>query len=314
MMLVMGKIQSAIVFVHIGPTIPPYLYVALEQARLFNPEEEVCLITNQQALDSSSHDFSQHAITTVPCENLVQTPEHQKFIQTCPHSASILNGFWRKAIERFFYLHEYIAARNLKHVIHLESDNMLYIDIALIKEALAEYKGIGAVFDADNRCIPSFVYIANEQAIAHMIQFIADYASHGHTDMGLLSLYRHKNSDKIACLPLIMPEYLIKHTLINTLGQRPIEASLYYNKCAQFNSIFDGAAFGQYLGGIDPNVHAHSQPGFINETCVFNPSYLRFEWRKDEQGRKVPFALCEGAAYRINNLHIHSKRLHDFRS
>ncbi len=81
-----------------------------------------------------------------------------------------------------------------------------------------------------------------------------------------------------------------------------------------FNSIFDGAAIGQYLGGINPAVHSNARPGFINETCIFNPSRIVIEWRRDEKNRNVPFAVFDGAAYRINNLHIHSKKLHDFRS
>jgi hypothetical protein len=37
-------------------------------------------------------------------------------------------------------------------------------------------------------------------------------------------------------------------------------------------------------------------------------------WEKDAQGRRVPFATCNGAKYPINNLHIHSKELEKFRS
>ena len=307
-------IHSTIVYVHLGTTIPSYLYVALEQARLFNPHTAICLITNQQAINSSKYDFEAKNLEIVSCESLAKAKEHQIFCQKCPHSDEVLNGFWRKAIERFFYIHEYIASRDLKEVVHLESDNMLYVDISTLKKAFSKYNGIGAVFDWDDRCIPSFVYIANEAAIYSLVRFLSVHAHENHFDMGLLALYKNESSrDKIDNLPLIMPEYTNKYLLINDLKQKPANPSVYFQNSELFNSIFDAAAIGQYLGGVDP-IHEDSKPGFINETCVFNPSYLTFEWRKDEQGRRIPFALCGQVAYRINNLHIHSKRLHDFRS
>jgi hypothetical protein len=307
-------VRSTIVYVHLGASIPPYIYVALEQARLFNPDTAICLIANQQAINQSRYDFREKCLETIACESFVPTKEHQMFNQKCYHSESVLDGFWRKAIERFFYIHEYIASKDLKEIVHLESDNMLYVNISMLKNAFSEYKGIGAVFDWDNRCIPSFVYIANEAAIYSLVRFLSAHAHEDRFDMELLALYKKESSpDKIDNLPLIMSEYTNEYALINALNQKPVNPSTYSQNSGLFNSIFDGAAIGQYLGGIDP-IHEISKPGFINETCVFNPSQLLFEWRKDEQGRKVPFALCGGVAYRINNLHIHSKRLHDFRS
>ncbi len=314
LLLFTNHICATIVYVHLGASIPSYIYVALEQARLFNPDTVICLIANQQAINHSGYDFGAKSLEVISCESLAPTKEHLIFSQKCPHSEDVLNGFWRKAIERFFYIHEYIALKNLKEVVHLESDNMLYIDISTMKKAFSKYKGMGAVFDWDDRCIPSFVYIANEAAIYSLVRFLSAHAHENHFDMGLLALYKNESSrDKIDNLPLIMPEYTNKYSLINALNLKPANSSVYSRNSGLFNSIFDAAAIGQYLGGIDP-MHESSKPGFINETCVFNPSQLIFEWRKDEQGRKVPFALCEGVAYRINNLHIHSKRLHDFRS
>jgi len=77
--------------------------------------------------------------------------------------------------------------------------------------------------------------------------------------------------------------------------------------------LFDGAAIGQYLGGVDPR-NQKSKPGFINESCVFNPSRFLFEWIKDDKGREIPYAIFKDCKYRINNLHIHSKNLAKFKS
>jgi disulfide oxidoreductase YuzD len=61
-------------------------------------------------------------------------------------------------------------------------------------------------------------------------------------------------------------------------------------------------------------MHALNTVGFINESCVFDPSKWTFEWLLDAQGRKVPYASYHGHKWKINNLHIHSKNLAGFRS
>ena len=91
------------------------------------------------------------------------------------------------------------------------------------------------------------------------------------------------------------------------------DPQIYCQNINFFKSIFDAAAIGQYLGGGDPRNGTHG-PGFINESCIFNPSLLVYEWLEDLEGRKVPFAVYGGEKFRVNNLHIHSKNLWQFTS
>ena len=39
----------------------------------------------------------------------------------------------------------------------------------------------------------------------------------------------------------------------------------------RFQYIFDAAAIGQYLGGIDPIHDKNDTSGFVNEICIINP-------------------------------------------
>jgi hypothetical protein len=90
-------------------------------------------------------------------------------------------------------------------------------------------------------------------------------------------------------------------------------AGAFWKHFDQFGAIFDAAAIGQYLGGVDPrNAGGADTAGFINETCIFDPSGYQYRWRTDSQGRRVPCAIDEGREYRVNNLHIHSKDLERF--
>ncbi|MEX0940418.1 MAG: hypothetical protein WDZ41_03590 [Candidatus Babeliales bacterium] len=306
----------SLVFVHVGPVLPSYTKFALEQARLFNPEAPIYLIINKNAKKDERDNFiiSTNNIITIFCEELHHSKEHQEFNENSSLNNSWREGFWRKATERFFYLDELISQLNLEHVIHLETDVMLYVNISDIFHALKRYKGIAAIFDNDNRCIPSFLYIPTKQMINTLVSFIAYRAKQGFNDMEILAHCKEKyGKEFIDFLPIIIPDYVHDHELKNQLGQKVVNSDPYHNYFDEFKSIFDGAALGQYLGGIDPR-NGQSLPGFINESCIFNPSHFIYEWEKDWQGRKVPFLTYKNKKYRINNLHIHSKKLDEFKS
>lgn len=306
----------SIVFVHLGTSLPGYLNDALAQARLFNPGASLYLIANKVALAEPCHQgfISENKISTIECEQLSASAAHRKFMAESKLDSNFREGFWKKASERFFYLEELISRDSLQHVFHLESDNMLYVDLEKLLPTFEEYSGIAAVFDSDERCIPSFVYIACPDAIRSLVDYMARNVSRGLDDMYMLAAYRRDcGKQKIELLPLIMPEYVQDYPLQKNQGGTTVrEPGVFYARSDRL-SIFDAAALGQYLGGIDPR-NGPSKPGFVNESCIFNPSRLSFEWIMDDQNRRVPFAVYRGNKYRINNLHIHSKNLSAFKS
>ena len=83
----------------------------------------------------------------------------------------------------------------------------------------------------------------------------------------------------------------------------------------KFNAIFDAAAIGQYLGGIDEfnliDKTKNNTVGFKNETCVVDYSKFEFCWKKTDKLFK-PYLKKEGQLIPIINLHIHSKKLFKF--
>jgi hypothetical protein len=79
----------------------------------------------------------------------------------------------------------------------------------------------------------------------------------------------------------------------------------------EFSWVFDGAAYGQYLGGEDPR-NGTKGPGFVNTDVDFRTDQFLYGWRADA-GRRYPTLLDgRGKEWRIANLHIHCKRLADF--
>jgi hypothetical protein len=76
----------------------------------------------------------------------------------------------------------------------------------------------------------------------------------------------------------------------------------------EFNSLFDPASYGQYVGGTMNGVPgAKPQDHYIGRLLEQHPDYT-VVWKQEKQGR-VPYFKYDGQEVKINNLHIHSKNL-----
>ena len=69
-----------------------------------------------------------------------------------------------------------------------------------------------------------------------------------------------------------------------------------------FNSVFDGAAIGQYLYGTE--MGGDGSIGFVNETTTFDPSLFKIVIQN-----KKPYWIYNNQTISINNLHMHCKNL-----
>jgi hypothetical protein len=300
----------SLVFIHIGGPVPAYCADAIAQARLFNPDCPCYLLTNQTNIDSMQPLAATHNVQLIAAESLNQTEAHTQFLKK--YRSLYSGNFWRYTSERFLYLNDFIQHYHLTDVFHLENDVMLYTDLnELLPIFKAHYPGIGAVSHNDQLCIPGFVYVANKDAMAPLAAFFAERGAQGQNDMDILGAFRYIRSATIHCLPCTVPAYVKKYGLRTAHKGHTTHPDWYLHCFKEFNAIFDGAAFGQYLGG------AHDKklgPGFVNQSCMCNPSHFTYEWRPDDQHRKIPYAVFDGKAYRINNLHIHCKNLKKFAS
>lgn len=297
-----------IVYVHIGDTIPEYAHEAISQAVLFNPECPIYMLASQAALDK----FGDPIAIGIPFEELAMSESHKSFLNDYP----INDGLFLFSLERFFYLEEFMRQFNQNHVFHFEYDNMLYADLNELLPVFQQcYLQAAVPFDNDERAIPGILYISSPESMTRLAAFIAKYASKHLYDMYMLGYYKNMTDKKgIDHLPIIHKSYAQENVLISPKKHRVKKSEDYSRNIERFNSIFDAAAIGQYLGGIDPNYNKHSEPGFINESCVFNPSKLIYVWEEDSLGRKVPYAIYKEEKQRINNIHVHCKDLKKFAS
>jgi hypothetical protein len=208
---------------------------------------------------------------------------------------SFRGGFWRLCSQRLFYLYSYIKKHDSKNVLHIENDVLLY---NMLDENLCDSK-IWITMDAHNRCIPGIMFVPNYTLLTNLIH---NY-QFDKNDMENLSIFFHTNPDKCKTFPIIMQNNLYNKN------------DIYSSNYNIFNMIFDAAAMGQYIGGVDPKNIAGDTSGFINETCVVNYSIYKFIWKDcDFSGIYRPYIVIDNNEVPIMNLHIHSKNLSKFSS
>jgi hypothetical protein len=312
----------ALVFIHLGPEPPPWLADALAQARLFNRGR--IIVAAQAAVLAQMAAPASLNVERVAVEELTVSDQHRAFHALSPLDRSFRGGFWTHTTERFFVLEALMAHLALPCAVHVENDVMLYCDLEVLAPKLAAlYAGLAATFDNDQRCVPGFIYVPRIAAIAALNDFIVEMLQklratytpeqlRGLNDMMMLGHFRTRGFALIDHLPIVPPDY--PGALRSTAGHVAADPSCYSRHFAELRTVFDAAALGQFLGGIDFRNAPDATAGFVNESCVFDPRQVNVRMTADDAGRRVPVIETPGGTCPVANLHIHSKNLRPFLS
>ncbi len=296
----------SIVLVHIGDEFFEHINTHLEQLKKFN-DCDIYL-----AISSKHFPLIKHNVKLVDIDTLEKVESHKKFLQIYNQGNFwSISNFWRTATERFFYIEAVMRNKNLTNVFHFEYDNMIYVNLEELLPIFEQNYYIAATFDNDNRCVPGFMYFKEISDLTELNKYILN--SKDKNDMEIIAAFRNSGTYPINNLPILPNTYTGEYK--STTGLITKYPDNYTCNFDKFNSIFDAAAIGQFLGGISPrnNGGVHTK-GFINESCIFNVSQFSYVWKVDNLNRKVPYLLYKGDMCRINNLHIHSKELQEFLS
>jgi hypothetical protein len=312
----------AIVFIHLGPDVPAWLPDALTQARAFNRGRIV--VAAQTAALAQLAAPASLTIERVAVEDLSVSDKHRAFRALAPFDHDFRGGFWTHTTERFFVLEALMAHLALPSAVHVENDVMLYCDLEALAPTLAAlYAGLAVTFDNDQRCVPGFIYVPQIAAITALNDFIVEMLQklratytpeqlHGLNDMMILGHFRTRGFALIDHLPIVPPDY--PGELRSPAGHMASDRSCYSRHFAELRTVFDAAALGQFLGGIDVRNAPTSTQGFVNESCVFDPRKVNVRMATDDVGRRVPVIETPAGVWPVANLHIHSKNLRPFLS
>jgi len=207
---------------------------------------------------------------------------------------SFRNGFWFLTSLRFFYIYEFMKQFNISDVFHLENDVPIYYNCNEIIPFI-DKNYLYLPFDSFKRNIASIIYIPNKD----IFKIILDQYDFNINDMENFVNIK-KKTNLIKNFPIFIK--------IDGLNE---EQKFVCENCEIIPFIFDAAAIGQYLGGVDPRNDSGNTIGFINETCVIKYNNYKI-WFEEKNGFKKPFIQIEDKIIPIFNLHIHSKKIDKF--
>jgi hypothetical protein len=229
------------------------------------------------------------------------------FLERCNTDMNFRGGFWALTSLRFFYIYAFMIKYQIENVIHLENDVLVYGSCdKLITKIDNNYMYMP--FDSFTRNIGSIMYIPNVALFKRVLDRYSPYE----TDMKNFVRIREETGC-IQLFPIFCEE--------NSTEPEIAFVSSNFNK---FEYIFDGAAIGQYVGGIDPrnNPDFYSvgispisnddyHVGFVSSDCVIKYDKYGVFWR-ETNGIKTPFTIVNNVEIPIFNLHIHSKKLYKY--
>jgi hypothetical protein len=266
-----------------------YILINIQQLIMLNIKN-IYVVINKIFFDKFL--YLKEKVFLVESESIIDS---YNFYNNTTLNKNFRNGFWTLTSQRLFYIYETMKKYNLENVIHIENDVLLYYDIDILMNNL-DTNYIYMPFDSFQRNILSIIYIPN-----HTIwKKILDNYDFNKNDMENFLQIKHKTK-LIEHFPIFHYDYAITN-------EEKFVSQNYHN----FNMIFDAAAIGQYIGGVDPrNINADTV-GFVNETCVIKYNKYNIVWKEIDNIKKPFLEINKEVLVPIFNLHIHCKNLIKF--
>ncbi len=206
------------------------------------------------------------------------------------------DNFWTFTSLRFFVLRDYILSHQCTKFYHAELDNVIFQLEELDNRLDSVGKGLFVPRDSEDRAIASLIYC---NSIPSMLLLCELYGNHNIiNDMHALGIFAQLYNNYFFSLPT-------ESCKANSSLFDIVSPSI----CG---GLFDAAAVGQYLFGIDPrhNRYRPTKSQFVNENSKVD--WKKIKIRIDNNKRIL---LCDHSesdnsphSENLYNLHLHSKR------
>ena len=291
-----------LVMFHSG-LLPDFIEYNFKQIRFFNPDVRVYFLTDSNLVDNDI--FGRYDIIALN-KDLFYSDKVKQF-ESCFNYSS--TDFWTLAATRLIYIEKFLKDYNLENVYHFENDVLLYYNLEDHHVKFMNfYKNIAITTGGPDKSMTGFMFIKDYNSLSMMTNFFVDtlktYGVRGTmakypmdmvNEMSLMKFYGVEKGDDFICNLPTLP-----------FG----DYSKYFNS---FNSIFDPASWGQFVGGTRVDgPGAKPQDHYIGVLLKENPNWF-VQWKKEDD-LNVPFFNKDGELTKINNLHIHSKNLKNYLS
>ncbi len=286
-----------LVYVHCGPieNIPHCITDSIDNARNQSPSSSIWLLTDE------THGGRIHVSTACGrgkisgcqfAEITGRTERHDEFRRllskyTPDTVASFRDGFWLRTLDRFFIIEKFYSLHpDITTLFHIESDVSLFCDLRRLEFNILSKWGnpnkMHYVVDAPGRGIASIVWIPGKEALCEFL------------DHCVRSVRENKR-------------FMNDMELLGTFGSCATLPGSPEDTRAQDCGVFDGAAIGQYLYGIDSRnlaAGSSSSVGFVNETADLKlPDHdIRRSW---DPSRMSFYHTLDGIP--VACVHVHTK-------
>lgn len=300
------KILSSIslAYVFIGP-LPSYCIDTVYQSRLFHNGPIYFIVSDYDSPYIKK--LEEYKVTIIRYDSVIHE-EFNKVVQNVYHKFCIATKLVGRekifiySFERFFVLYNLMKMYDIKNVFFMELDNLIYDVPSKWLNSLSK-NDLAFMFDNHDRYASGVFYVKSADSFNNFCDYALDFISTSNefmAEMIFLSKFYEYNKESIQLLPIHWSD------------------SKYPKECHEtfelYNSVFDSAAIGVFLGGADPY---HVEVTGVYKQIEGNKSFwslidytgYSYKWEVDFNGRKIPFVYNGSEWLRINNLHIHSKNL-----
>jgi len=282
-----------IVLVHAGTDpLPLHLQRMVSITRRVAPRATLTLLVNRPHFsDVQRWDPTLHVVCI---DDLPTGSAHQKFAATSALNRQFRNGFWYRTTQRFFVLADYMRASQAQHVVHLENDVVLYADPTDLLPALQAHARFAVPLDR-NRAIASLVWLADSGVADALAQHLLDFPAAN--DMEALNGFVQAHPELAKALPTLPRAYA---------RAKGLDEERYCAGLKAFGGVFDAAAIGQYVGGVDRQNNPHDSRFFINESSDLDLRECPLRWNV-HAGVRQPVLLYAAQTTPVLCLHAHCK-------
>jgi len=289
-----------VVYSFTGP-LPSYSIDTVHQLRLFYSGPIYFIVSDYespllQQLESYNVAIIRHDSVTHTIFNTTVEMAYHKFCIV--HNLKGREKIFIYSFERFFLLYNLIIQKNLENVFFMELDNLIYDNPVRWLHSFSKSEMSYMFFNYD-RYASGICYIKSSFILNDFCEYILYYIKESNkfmTEMQCLSDFYSMNKTRIQLLPIHWKD-----------TKYPKEV---YETFPEYNSLFDAASMGIFIGGLDPH-HTNGVivTGSKGSWSLVDYTGYSYKWELDSEQRKIPYVFDGTSWLRINNLHIHSKQL-----
>jgi hypothetical protein len=335
-----------VVHIHLGPSsLPSYYWKTVRQTRRFHSGPIYCVLPREAI---GARELRELDAQGIPNTRWDEAPAVRRLRDVSWLNRLYgADGFWHYTLERLFVLAALMQDESLSRILHLENDVTIYFDPAKMEATMercfGEYCAATPAGPSEG-CTAAILFAGSAHALAAICEEILRLLPLGEralrsvlpsgmvSESILLGIVQRRNPQLVRSFP-IAPTPPMKLAINPRLWARPAAPVLRLldrlaprlvhelpphalsNCLDEFGSLFDGSSWGQFAGGTP---HGHG-PGIAFREHWIGPDLLsgRFvlDWRRDDAGCRLPFVVDRingDREWKLNNLHIHCKRIEDF--